>query len=535
MPSSLLPSSPANDTAVPAGTVLDVDNLGSGTLNSMHIDISGLVLCFCTSRFFTSGPCAQEVVRTWLQRKPMFALLEPDALAGGLSEDECRAVFRSNPEWPTETKPRIGKIEDKLTSWKADWRQPRLVMPTSAEVEGALFTQPPVIWSRLSAFQDVSLRLIAERLLRNQLAAHPSSGASSKSRGSSSQSVARTLQAYDEPYTQLAYMQGEIAEQIRRQPIQLTKLREGRAFHLYCSAQCAGAAEVSAELQAIVPSLRWTDDVGQIEACEQCLIYLTSATWTSGEASAVFAHEVAMAMRLGVRLTCAHETLGARSGDTAARKACAFADLFDWTPSRLLKCKPGVYGAIAMNLAGGEWREAGLIMLAQQVALGGGERSKWRMAPAEEAAAEEPPQLADVRVHIASSGGDRIQRVVHGAHRAASHRTNSWGGVLDAALPPPSVPPPPAASEARITASVIQIQAAFRGKRVRQAVRQAFLSKHQSQRLELMETSADRKSLIDRPERLSRLSGAGVPQTVPSAQGAPSPASPRLEGPNLNA
>ena len=135
---------------------LDVDNLGSGVLNSTHIDISGLVLCFCTSRFFVSGPCAQEIVRSVLQDVPMFTLLEPDALAGGMSEDECRDVFRSNPQWTTEAKPRIGKIGAKLDQWRVAWNKPELQMPTSAQCEAALFAQAPLIWSRLSAFQDVS-------------------------------------------------------------------------------------------------------------------------------------------------------------------------------------------------------------------------------------------------------------------------------------------------------------------------------------------------------------------------------------------
>ena len=145
---------------------LDVDNLGTGTLNSAHVDISSSVMCFCTQLFFRSGPCAQEVVRTVVQKKPVFVLLEPDKAAGGLTEAECRRVFADNPDWTTEIKPRIGKLEDKLAKWRVDWKRPELVMPTTAEVEAALFAQPPIIWSRLSAFQDVSMRLIAERILR---------------------------------------------------------------------------------------------------------------------------------------------------------------------------------------------------------------------------------------------------------------------------------------------------------------------------------------------------------------------------------
>ena len=134
--------------------VVQVDNLGTGTLHSQHVDISSTVLCFCTSRFFTSGPCAQEVVRAVVQRKPLIALLDTDRTNGGLTELECRHIFEANSEWAVEVKPRIGKISDRLAKWKTDWALPNLSMPTSSDIEAALFASPPIVWSRLSAFQE---------------------------------------------------------------------------------------------------------------------------------------------------------------------------------------------------------------------------------------------------------------------------------------------------------------------------------------------------------------------------------------------
>ncbi len=376
---------------------LDVDNLGTGTKHCAHIDISVAVMCFCTELFFKSGPCAQEVVRTVVQKKPVFILLEPDKARGGLTEAECRRVFADNPNWSTETKPRVGKLEAKLDDWKLEWQRPDLAMPTTAEIEAALFAQPLILWSRLSAFQDVSMRLIAERILQccpssassvkkllagAKLALYPSErlhGTAAASMGSNGEdSVAAPV--YGSEYVQMAYMQGEVAECVRQSPIKMAPFKNGRRFHLYCSASCQGAADVGEELRSIVPALKWTSSSEQLEACEQMLVYLTSATWTSGEASRIFAQEVCCAMRAGVRLMCAHETPGARLSDK--RHSCTFSELLEWTPSHLLECKPGIYGAIALNLAEHtEWREAGLIMLAQQVALGGGDRSQWRMDP----------------------------------------------------------------------------------------------------------------------------------------------------------
>ena len=264
------------------------------------------------------------------------------------------------------------------------------------------------------------MRLIAERVLRNSPMAAPSATSppsllnkSLEKAGDWTRPRARDepsklqLQAYGEDYVQMTYMQGEIADQNRWQPIQLAKHREGRCFHLYCSEHNLGAPAVGEELQALVPSLRCSSEPEQIAQCEQFLVYLTSATWTRGEASVAFAREVCVAMRAGVRLLCAHETPGARSGDTEAWHACAFGDLFEYTPGYLLRAP--IYGAIAMNLSRGEWREAGLIMIARQVALGGGERSQFKLEPKEDE--------------------EEMAALLHGKHQA----------------PPPPPPPPRAA------------------------------------------------------------------------------------------
>ena len=43
---------------------------------NLQIDTSDAILCFCTEKFFESGPCMQEVVRGVLRGKPLLCLLE---------------------------------------------------------------------------------------------------------------------------------------------------------------------------------------------------------------------------------------------------------------------------------------------------------------------------------------------------------------------------------------------------------------------------------------------------------------------------
>ena len=75
-----------------------------------------------------------------------------------------------------------------------------------------------------------------------------------------------------------------------------------------------------------------------------------------GETSDGFAREVCDAMREGVHRFLIHEVPGARKGDKEKRHSCEFERFFmdDTTPKFLLKAK--IYGEIAMNLAGDEWR-----------------------------------------------------------------------------------------------------------------------------------------------------------------------------------
>ena len=141
------------------------------------------------------------------------------------------------------------------------------------------------------------------------------------------------------------------------------------------------------ELKREFEDLRWSDDISALERCEHMLVLLTTQTWVQGDSSGgrgkrntEFIRELCKAMELGVHRQLAHEVRSARQGDDTARHACSFDDFFanDSTPKFIIDA--GLYNEIAINLAGFQWRPAGILALGRQFARGGGARSKWRVS-----------------------------------------------------------------------------------------------------------------------------------------------------------
>ena len=321
---------------------LDVDNLKEGAGGS-YVDISHTVLVFCTEKYFRSRACARELLRAVLLSKPLISVLEPDKAAGGLSRKEIEKILLA-PGWVSawELDGEVAKWGE-LPQWKKAVKGDRpLAPPTGAQIVKALFgEEPPVEWNRLAYFQQVTLRLVAERLLEPN------------DRGT-------------------VYVQDELGSQ----PLHEIPLTNKRSYHLYVSPHCHGAKELAREMRSSLGiTINWTADVEQMDNCELFLLYLTSATWTSLSAKA-FAEDVVEAQRLGVKLLLAHE-FPSFIGDDASRHACAFNDMWKagWTPEHLLKGDTNVYKQIATALKPGGWRKAGLAKLAQSLAEGGGKRA----------------------------------------------------------------------------------------------------------------------------------------------------------------
>jgi hypothetical protein len=150
--------------------------------------------------------------------------------------------------------------------------------PDETEVRGALFAKEPVEWNRLPLFQDVTIRLIAEKgILRGQ--------------GGE------------------LYIQGEAATG----KIMIPPPAYSRTYHLFCSPFNAGAADLVEELRAsdvfckksAAPA--YTTDIGQLTACDHMLVLLDERTWTSFEDTAQLVEHIHSAMRAAVHIICVHE------------------------------------------------------------------------------------------------------------------------------------------------------------------------------------------------------------------------------------
>ena len=294
---------------------LDVDDLREIGDLAGYIERTQCVLIFCSEGYFQSRNCMIELRATVAKGKPIIALVDADAKKGGLTKqqvlEQLLASDANYEKW----------------GFKDDG-------PRGHALHEALFAAEPIEWNRIGAFQDITMRLIAQRLL-------PEGHAPS-------------------------YVQGELISQ----PVAaLPHPRDGRQYHVCMHASNAGAAALLEEVGAALElKIETTTELRRMEECECMLVYLNAATWTSGEASAALAVAIGLAMDLEVRLLLAHEMVGV--GGQEARGGCEFASFFSCpdgaTPATLLK--RGIYDTIAVALKGGAWREASMVMMAQALA-----------------------------------------------------------------------------------------------------------------------------------------------------------------------
>jgi len=235
--------------------------------------------------------------------------------------------------------------------------------PTGKAMFTHMLANKPIEWNRIGVFQDVTLRLIAERLV--------------------------------EPGgTHTTYVEHEL---MRTTLTPLPPPGNDDGYHIYCSENNTGAVALIAELVATShfrtkkswrdgklvrrPSdssvkssksstsvLNMTTNADQMGTCDHMLLYLTSQTWTQGERSTLLADELRKALDLGVDVLLAHEMVG---GEQEARFGCEFALFFSCvggaTPGDLLK--RGIYSKIAVPLKGGPWREVSMVLLCKALGM----------------------------------------------------------------------------------------------------------------------------------------------------------------------
>jgi len=319
---------------------LDVDDLTEGNIEG-YIEPTTTILVYCTKGYFTSKNCIRELVASTAMRKPIIPLIDLDESHGGLSLEEVRR--------------QLVEADARHAYWgfrTQESNQEGPIWPGSDALHKHLFDGEPIEWNRIGHFQDVSMRLIAERILDHSL-------------GDPLKTVAGTT-----------YIPGSLLAQ------KVDQLGPpGGQFHLCCSELNPGALNLIEELCTccgmslkvnVIPEtnhdLCITTNVDQVGMCDQMLVYLTAQTWTRGQDSEAFGAEVMKAMDNGTRLLLAHEMPGMGQD---ARYGVEFSSFFSSadgaTPSSLLA--RGIYGQIAVPLKGGEWREVSIRLVAKSVLL----------------------------------------------------------------------------------------------------------------------------------------------------------------------
>ena len=323
-------------------TFLDVDDLMSGS-GTAEVDKSECILIFCTSQYFEKKNSLKELYRAVVQRRPILAMLEPDATQeGGLNQAAVEALI-------TNAILDKFKLRKKWGEWKEDGELLPAAFdhaPGEIEVRLALFATPPVEWNRLPHFQDVTIRLIAQNGILHGTAGE-------------------------------LYLQGEAATG----KVSLAPPLKDREFHLFCSPFNAGSDVLAEELKqssvfvtkgtkASAP-LTYSTDVAKLAACDHMLVLLDERTWKSGEDTAKLVEHIHEAMRLGVHVNCVHEF---PSVVGPPRHECEFGLMFgdDWTPSHLTGGPTNLYKEIALALKGVEWRQPGLVAIASKLASSAG-------------------------------------------------------------------------------------------------------------------------------------------------------------------
>ena len=217
---------------------LDVDDLEDISNLQGYVERSQTVLVFCSKGYFVSKNCMIELRSSVAKAKPILALLDPEASHGGLTIEQVRE--------------QLVDADAHCGNWGFDDDGPR-----GAELYEALFHDEPIEWNRIGDFQDVTMRLIAERLL-------------------------------SEGQKGTTYVEGEIS--------QTHALGNHAVVCVYVSHNNPGCLEVLKEVGEFV-KLEVTHELANLGSCDHMVLCLNGLTWTRGDdMSDLLATEVAAAM-----------------------------------------------------------------------------------------------------------------------------------------------------------------------------------------------------------------------------------------------
>ena len=258
---------------------LDVDDLEEiGGLEG-YIERTSTVLVFCSKGYFISKNCMRELVSTVQTQKPIIALMEPEALHGGLTTAEIH----------------IQLIEAEGHYEK--WGFQRETTPTGQALYDHLFAHDAIEWNRIGHFQTATMRLIANRLLPD--ATETTTYVDREIINRKPKPLVKPVGQFHIYCSSINLGAIELLQEVARE----------YGFDLHTNADSSGSAEASLSASPLErPTLRVSTRADDLPSCDCMLIYLTSRTWTRGEESVAFAEEVTKAMDdANVRLLLAHE------------------------------------------------------------------------------------------------------------------------------------------------------------------------------------------------------------------------------------
>ena len=240
------------------------------------------MLFFLSKKYFGSRNCLKEIEASIEQRKPLVLVQEQQEDKGGGPLELLKAECRND------------------------------------EMREAIFDgRTPIVWHRISHFQNLTLKLIATEMLRN------------------GPRYQRSLSRGDAPEDLVLIQHGEL---------NATKLTLPQPLVLWCSTGNPGAAEVTEELVISMASngaaIRVVDAMPDVQALKEnaesavMLLYLNKDTWV--EQGEVLERDVRAARKLqaDLKVVLVHENDKAKGG-------CEFGDLFGTTPQELID--DGIY------------------------------------------------------------------------------------------------------------------------------------------------------------------------------------------------
>ena len=251
---------------------LDVDDLEDISDLEGYIERTQQVFIYCSQGYFQSKNCLREIICAQRMGKAVIACVDHDQSRGGLTLAQIREQLHA--------------AEGSYEKWGFDGET-----PTGAQLYAKLFECEPLEWERIGAFQDVTMRLIAERILEIGGSRDARSmRLPTRERGSTREPPAPGA-APEKKY----YMQGETSFKAVLLPP--PNGRRGKAAHAYCSPHNPGSQQLLEELaRSKSLRVRTTARLEDLGRCEHMLLYLHGRTWTAGAMSEALAREVRAAM-----------------------------------------------------------------------------------------------------------------------------------------------------------------------------------------------------------------------------------------------